>query len=253
MIFPHSKKTLHAFGDSFVLGDQDDFIHDKIPGVVITHKMNFPERVEYLRKNVSFASLVAKKLDYNYNNYAERGSGSYPQLDKMWSKLMDGTIKENDIILFGITTICRDRSSAHKFEESVNPSFAERIADRIMLTTSDFRELWEADYFYILSILTTLENSFNVKIIKFNLFNNPLDISKDEVKQRFNFDILGRNFNGNTLIDILNDTWGSNNKHPYHTELDVPLGYEHLYTIKKHPSIKGHKKIAEWFLSNIQL
>ena len=246
-------KTLHAFGDSFVQGDQDDFLHDRHPGVTPDHNMNFLERVEYLRNNVSFASIIARQLGYDYKNSAERGSGSYPQIDKMWSNLMDGTIQESDVVLFGLTTISRDRSYAYKFEESVSPGFAERIADRAMLTTSDFRQLWEADYFYILSILSHIETTFNVKIIKFNLFDNPLDKSKRIIRHRFKFNILGEEFIGNTLIDILNDSWGSNNQYPYHTALAIPQGYEHLYTVNKHPSIAGHKKIAEWFLKNVRL
>jgi hypothetical protein len=247
-------KTLHAFGDSFVQGDQDDFLHDLQPGVVPNHNMNFLERVEYLRNNVSFASIIAKRLGYDYKNYAERGSGSYPQIDKLWNNLIDNTIIDGDIVLFGITTISRDRSSAHKFEESISSSYAERIADRTMLLTGAFKQLHEADYFYILSVLSQIETTFNIKIIKFNLFDNPLDDSKNHIHKLFNFNnFVGNGLIGNTLVDILNDTWGSNNRYPYHTALSIPDKFQHLYTVKKHPSINGHLKIAEWFLKNTNI
>jgi hypothetical protein len=247
-------KTLHAFGDSFVQGDQDDFLHDLQPRVAPTHSMNFLERVDYLRNNVSFASKIAKRLGYDYKNYAERGSGSYPQIDKLWNGLMDGIIVKGDVILFGITTISRDRSSTHKFEESISQSCAERIADRSMLLTGAFKQLHEADYFYILSILSQIETTFNVKIIKFNLFDNPLDDSKSHIRDLFKFNnFVGTGLIGNTLVDILNNTWGSKNRYPYHTALNIPAEFRHLYTVKKHPSVDGHLKIAEWFLKNINI
>ena len=64
---------------------------------------------------------------------------------------------------------------------------------------------------------------------------------------------IGLDTNNNTLIDVLNDTWGSSSfiKDVYHTEIKVPIGYEHLYTWNRHPSIEGHKKIADWFFNII--
>jgi hypothetical protein len=107
------------------------------------------------------------------------------------------------------------------------------------------------DYYYILSVLDRLSEKFNVRIVKVNLFNNLVDDSPHHNINLFNYgDLLGSDVKGNTLIDILNDTWGKGISNPYHDSLEVPPGYEHLYTIKKHPSVEGHKKIAQWFIDN---
>ena len=106
------KNTLHAFGDSFIVGDQDDFLHN--------HNMTYDERVEYLKNNVSFVSILAKHYGYSLKNQSERGSGNFPQLDRLWLNLTNGVIKEGDIVLFGLTTFIRDRFQLINFEHSTS-------------------------------------------------------------------------------------------------------------------------------------
>ena len=66
-------KTLHAFGDSFIVGDQDDWLHLKDPNIKYKHRMHFEERLEYVKYSVSFVSILAKHYNYNLqqlvNNY----------------------------------------------------------------------------------------------------------------------------------------------------------------------------------------
>ena len=84
---------LHAFGDSFVSGDQDDFIHDHHPSHPPTHNMEYHERDQYLKYNVSFISLVAKQLNFDFENYSDRGSGNIPQLDRLILACKENKIK----------------------------------------------------------------------------------------------------------------------------------------------------------------
>ena len=53
--------TLHAFGDSFIVGDQDDFLHE-VPDA--PHQMDWDERLEYLKTQVSFVSILADHYGY---------------------------------------------------------------------------------------------------------------------------------------------------------------------------------------------
>lgn len=244
-------ETLHAFGDSFVVGDQDDFLHDHPKGVVPTHKMGYDDRINYLKQNVSFASIIAKEYNMKYRNDAIRGSGNYPQLDKLFLRLIHGSIKPNDLVLFGITTLLRDRFILHDHEKAKSYSYGPLLIDRDTLNGDNKQHIFDMDYYYILSVLENLSKKFNVRIIKVNLFNNLVDESPNHSINLFKFpDLLGSDVTGNTLIDILNDTWGKGISNPYHDILAVPPGYEYLYTIKKHPSIEGHKKIAKWFIDN---
>ncbi len=239
---------LVAYGDSFVMGDQDDFVHEvKRP----THSMGYDERTEYLRYNVSFPSLISKHFKISCINRAERGSGNYPQLDKLYFDLESGIINSGDLILFGITTVTRDRISLGNFKRVTSTDHGECLIDRKMINSYNTDKIGEIDLFYILSILQTLSKCYSVNIISFNIFDIPLS-HLEIVPARFNFEnYIGWNIKGNSLIDILNDTWGESKYHPYHTDLKIPQGYENYYTIKKHPSIDGHKKISNWFINNI--
>ena len=243
-----------AFGDSFVLGDQDDFGPQDFnynPNIPITHNMEYGERVTFLKNNVSFASLIAKNFNYDYLNFAMRGLGNFVQLDLLIKFIKDGNLKPDDIILFGLTSNGRDRLSLlmnhHKSKKT--DSLPSIISHEI---THDWELVEQYDCFYVLSILNNISNKYKIPIIKFNLFSNTLynvtgilDYSSDNY--------IGLGLPNNTLIDILNDTWGQPNdkKHAYHTELTIAEGYEHLYTWNKHPSIEGHKKIADWMLNDI--
>lgn len=238
-----------AYGDSFVMGDQDDFAHDSKKKPL--HNMGYDERVEYLRYNVSFTGLLAKHLNLISINRAERGSGNYPQLDKLYFDVENNIVEKDDVVLFGITTVTRDRISLGEFKRAVSGEYGESMIDRKLIQNHVTDKIGEIDLFYILSILDSLSKKYSFNLLVFNLFDIPL-FHLPVIPDRFNFDnYLGWNIKGNSLIDIINDTWGKTNYHPYHTELLIPPGYENYYTEKKHPSVEGHKKISEWFLKNV--
>jgi hypothetical protein len=245
---------LHSFGDSFVMGDQDDFWHEFPAHNKPNHNFtDYSEHVKYLKANVSFPSVIGKELDIQSFNHAERGSGNYPQLDKLWIALTNKKINSDDLVLFGITTGCRDRPFLFDVPRVLGTiPCGECMVDRDLINSNNHGLIYQMDHFYIHSILAQLSKTFNVKIIKINLFDNPLDEFDDNIANLFKFDnFIGAGVRGNTLIDILNDTWGQGIRHPYHDRLVVPLGYEHLYSAKKHPSIAGHQKIAKWLLDNV--
>jgi hypothetical protein len=242
--------TLHAFGDSFVVGDQDDFL-GQVPGA--THGMPWYERLEYLKTQVSFVSILARHYGYHLQNHAERGSGNYPQIDRVWLNLINGNIKPGDIVLFGITTTIRDRFLLHEVDRCTNDSQGPFMIDRKLIAKDSERQrLLELDYFYILSLLDQLSRKFGVRIVKFNLFDNSLDHANSRITDLCQVDdFVGWATPGNTLIDILNDSWGQGVFYTFaHEEIKIPRGFEYLYTAKKHPSIAGHQKIADWWIRN---
>jgi hypothetical protein len=230
---------IFAFGDSFVLGDQDDFhLHS-----------NYEQHIEYLKHNVSFVSIIARHLSAELENYAIRGCGNYPQLDRLTYMILNNQIQSTDIVFFGLTTGARDRAKILDTDRSKNIG----MIDRDLITSADYKTVIEIDYFYVLSTLEKISQEFNIKIVAFNLFENAVNYSIRDPK-KFNFDILvGPGLQGNTLIDILNDTWGKQIYYIDHVNLEVPMGYEQYYTANKHPSVLGHKKIAKWFLDNVDL
>ena len=242
--------TLHAFGDSFIVGDQDDFLHE-VP--TASHGMQWNERLEYLKTQVSFVSILARHYGYDLKNYAERGTGNYPQIDRLWANLINGNIKDGDLVLFGITTTIRDRFLLHEVDRCVNEHTVPFMIDKSLLSKhTDRQRLLELDYFYILSLLDQLSKKFNVRIIKFNLFDNSLDHATPSITDLCRVDdFIGWATPGNTLVDILNDSWGQGVFYTFaHEEIKIPKGLEYLYTVKKHPSIDGHKKIANWWIDN---
>jgi hypothetical protein len=239
--------TLHAFGDSFIVGDQDDLFQET------THNMPWEQRLEYLKTQVSFVSILAKHYGYDLKNYAERGSGNYPQIDRLWLNLINGNIKSGDLVLFGITTTIRDRFLLHEVDRCTSKNSGPYMVDRSLIDRhTDRQRLLELDYFYILSLLDQLSKKFNIKIIKFNLFDNSLDHANDTVTDLCQVDdFVGWATPGNTLIDILNNTWGQGVFYTFaHEEIQIPTGLEYLYTVKKHPSVDGHKKIAQWWIDH---
>jgi len=240
-------KTIHAFGDSFTVGDQEDFDQYK----------DFGERLEYVRYNISYISHVAKELRLNLVNHAERGSGNFPQIDKLYLGLISGDIKSTDVVFFGLSTSCRDRSSCIELPKSTSDSWGESVVDRNLLLSGDFQTISELDYFYALSVIDQLRKKFNIRIVVMQAFDHCLD-QKPALKYLFKFeDFIGCDLINSTFIDILNDTWGRKDlkllRGQNHVTLEVPDGYEHLYTKDRHPSIVGHKKIAQWILDNIKL
>lgn len=255
-----STKTLHAYGDSFVVGDQDDWWHLKDPNVRPRHNMRFEERLEYLKNHVSFVSLLAKHYGLNLQNHAIRGCGNYPQLDRLCTHLIEGVVKPGDIVLFGFSTFFRDRVQLHLYEAATTTKTGPHLIDRDLLAKdADTSRIIELDFFYVVSLLDKLSAKFGVPIIKFNLFDNALHYASKlviDMCQPSNF--LGYGQPGNTLIDILNDTWGvdsacfwtKNAANFNHDKLPVKPEHEYLYTYYRHPSIEGHKKIANWWIEN---
>lgn len=240
-----------AFGDSFVLGDQDDFLPPDCnynPNYPPQHNMDYDQRIEYLKSNVSFAALIAKELNYDYINFALRGLGNFVQLDRLLFFIKSGNLRKTDIILFGLTTNGRDRISL-MFDLCDKKSTEVRIIDYELKEDRNWDTIEEFDYFYIISVLDMISKKYKVPTIKFNLFSNTLFNTKGCVDYRSD-NFIGFGLPNNTLIDVLNDIWGltGKDKHVYHTEIKIPKGYEKFYTWNKHPSIEGHKKISTWFL-----
>ena len=238
----HSSTTkIHAFGDSFVVGDQDDFIDE-----------TRENRIHFLKYNISFAAIIAKELGYSLTNHAVCGSGSFPQVDLLVQELLSGNIAKDDIILFGITALCRERTALWEFHKSADNCYGPCMVDRALLSSGDFQKIMDLDFLYLMSMLTGIEATFGVSITRINLFDS-ISVSNVDSKIMQNINpgnYVGYDVQGNTLIDILNDTWGIGKVTPYHDQIVIPNGYSHLYTEKKHPSVKGHKKIADWFLEN---
>ena len=147
-----------AFGDSFVVGDLDDFGKNDVnynPKFPPSHNMGYEERLEYLKYNISFVSIIAQKLNKELLNLASRGSSNFNQLDQLLFFISSGNLKPNDMIMFGITTTYRDRFS-------LQPTIKNTP---VHLTTLDL--------IYVLSILDSISKKYAVPIIKFNLFDNP--------------------------------------------------------------------------------
>lgn len=245
---------LFAFGDSFVVGDLDDFGENDCnynPNYPPQHNMGYDERLNYLKYNVSFASLLAKHFNLEFENLAERGSSNYLQLDRFSLLISKGKIKPNDIVLFGITHSSRDRLSLIEHQNSPEVGTLGVIFHEIRTDPEKLYMIEHFDFFYILSVLESFKKKYRVNILAFNLFYNTVH-SGESLDYEFNF-LLGSEYKNNTLVDLINDTWGSNliKNNTYHTHMDIPKGYESFYTWNKHPSELGHKKIKEWFVRHI--
>jgi hypothetical protein len=227
---------IYAYGDSFVAGDQD------IPGI----DNSLPERIDYNRYNVSFASVLAKKLNVQLINRAWPGCGNLIQLDHLW--LDSEKFQPDDLIIFGITTLWRDRFIIPiHFPEVIK----RQGSGSAILNQYEFKDDQEriaiADFFYILSTIEKLEEICKVRIIKFNLFHNIFDKISEEDRKKFQFDnFIDLHQPGNTLLDVLTDNWGNNIPRISNHSKWKPEVNQHLFTRKSHPSIAGHIKIAEW-------
>jgi len=239
-------KRILAFGDSFVFGDLDDFG----PGdcnynpEFHTHGMSNWDREVYVKNNVSFVALLAKEFGCNLENMAQRGSGNYQQLDSLLEFIEEKSIQSGDVILFGITSTIRDRI------DQPNPPLPNRhsIFNKHIAVKGYVNRF---DLFYILSTLDVISRTYNVPILKFNIFDNAVYDPLKNIK--FNFDnYLGQGLKANTLINILNNDWGQDIARPvFHTAIKPKADYEKYYTWNRHPSELGHQKIADWFLKNI--
>lgn len=245
-------KKIFAFGDSFVSGDQDDFEHeyDKSDARYPTHGMDFHTRDQFLKYNVSFISIIAKRLEIGLVNLSERGSGTFPQIDILLQTIRDGKISRGDIVFFGFTTLVRDRLSLLQFEKTVSKAYGACLIDKLLV--DDQHAILENDLVMFLLIIDNLSKFIGFKIFFLHLFDtlSLLDLKRTLLSQ-FNFTgYIGQDVKGNTCIDILNDTWGKGIIHKPDLS-DTMSNHLDLYTYRGHPSIKGHQKIAEWLLSNV--
>jgi hypothetical protein len=232
-----------AYGDSFVAGDQD-----------IVDKNNFEDSVlEYNRYNVSFASVLAKHLNVELINRAIPGCSNFVQLDRLW---MDATeISSDDLVIFGLTTSWRDR---FQIPYNVPGYIAEFKGDGLvykpLLYAADQNRISVADLFYVLSSIEQLAKLYNLNVVKFNLFHNCLQEASAEDCNKFKFDkFIGQGMQGNTLIDMLTNNWGANvSRISDHSKWDPDNNYKHLFTVKSHPNVDGHKLIAKWLYKQLK-
>jgi hypothetical protein len=232
---------LFVFGDSFVSGDQDDFLEENKLFQPPAHNMDWYSRDEYLKYNVSFSSHIARSLGIDMLNYAKVGSGNQVQVDRLYSLALARKINTCDIVLFGLTSSWRDRAGIKvQFGSKTLPML--NFADESL--SED--ELAQRDYLYTNILLADLQIKYGFKMIVVNLWQNLIDLPN-------NFrHVLGYQLAKNTLIDVLNDTWGIAGE-PTSYVGNIPSGYEFLYTRTRspypaHPSAAGHKKIANWLL-----
>lgn len=245
---------LFAFGDSFVVGDLDDFGPKDFnynPDFPPTHNMSYDERIKYLKNNVSFASLIAKHYNFDYENLAIRGTGNFFQLDQLLLAARQGKFNQGDIILFGITINSRDRLSMIDIDLGKNSPLG-IISYDLKDNHENLSIIEEFDFFWILSILESVRRIYKVKIIAFNLFYNPLCKIKNSLKFDFDF-FIGEGIDNNTMVDVLNDTYDlpADKKHVYHTLINIPKESNIFYTWNKHPSELGHIKIKDWLVNYI--
>lgn len=227
---------IYAYGDSFVAGDQD------IPGRVDA----IDENTEYNRYNVSFASVLAKKLGIELINRAISGCSNFVQVDQLW--VDSENIQPDDIVLFGFSTPWRDRFIIPYDHKSI----LDKLRGPRILNWNTFKydneRIAVADFFYTLSIIEKLEEVYNFKVIKFNNFHDVLvkdAYKKDLIKFKFN-NFIGLHTPGNTLLDVLTDNWGNPTPRISDHSQWIPEVNKHLFTHRSHPNIAGHIKIAEW-------
>lgn len=233
---------LWAYGDSFVAGDQDDPL--RIDAL--------PEVMEYNRYEVSFAALLAKKLNIKITNRAVSGCSNFVQLDRLFTDAKN--IGKDDIVIFCLTSSLRDRFQIPlHYPEFVKDSRGPTLGDRSMFNSDNMYEIPTADIFYVLSAIEKIENIYGIKIVKINAFHNFMDNCNDTAK--FNFkNFLGLHFKNNTMLDILSNNWLSDdhNKVFDHNKWSPPKQFKKYFTKKSHPSIQGHKKLCEWFYKELK-
>jgi len=233
-----------AYGDSFVAGDQDD------PARIDA----LPEIMEYNRYNISFASVLANRLNVKLINRGISGCSNLVQLDKLFKDAPN--IDPKDIVIFVLTSSLRDRFQIPlHYKEFVKDSRGPTLGDRTLFKSSNMYEIPTADIFYVLSTIEKIENLHNIKIVKINAFHNFMDNCPNEERYKFQFkNFLGLHSKNNTILDILSDNWLSDNhnKTEDHNKWTPPVEYQKYFTKKSHPSVEGHKKLSDWFYKELK-
>lgn len=237
---------LFAFGDSFVHGDQDDLNYSFEQ---TKNCQDVPYLWEFLRYNVSFSAHIAKALNIELLNYAVPGSGNYPQIDNLTNLLFENKIKSDDIVLFGITTCIRDRLTVFDHNRVQTVKRGPAIISKTLF--DNVEKIIKFDLLYVNAILEGLEKYYNVRIIKFNIFDK---FHYWHLPSHHDKNFIGYSYTNNTLVDILLDNFGLDNTR-YNiadpSNMEIPAQYQKYFTPRRHPSSEGHKKIALWFLENV--
>ena len=227
---------IYAYGDSFVAGDQD------IPGRVDAQV----ENTEFNRYNISFASVLAKKLSAELINRGLSGSSNFVQLDQLW--VDSEHIQSDDIVIFGFSTPWRDRFMIpHDHKTILAPNRGQSMLNYELFKDDNIR-IPVLDFFYTLSVIEKLEELYGIKVIKFNNFHN---IFSDSISlgdlAKFKFDrFIGLHTSGNTLLDVLTDNWGNPIPRISDHSKWIPEVNQHLFTARSHPNAQGHIVIADW-------
>jgi len=231
---------IYAYGDSFVAGDQD--IPERVDAI--------PENMEYNRYNVSFASVLAKELGVELINRGISGCSNFVQLDQLF--IDSEQISSNDLVLFGFSSPWRDRWTIPTYgPDFLKPTKGPALVDRNLIKSKTHR-VGVVDFFYTLSVIKQLQEIYKFRVVAFNSFHNVLKDASVKDLEKFNFDnFVGIKDSGNTLLNVLSNTWGENDGIDDHTVWTPPVGLEYLFTRNKHPSIEGHKKIAHWLYEYI--
>lgn len=227
---------IYAYGDSFVAGDQD------IPGRIDA----VTENMEFNRYNVSFASVLAKKLGAELINRGISGCSNFVQLDQLW--VDSEYIQPDDLVIFGFSTPWRDRFVIpYEHKSIIVPTRGPCILNAKLFNDNAHR-IPVVDFFYTLSVIEKLEEIHGFKVIKFNAFHNIFSdpVSPNDL-EKFKFDrFIGLHTPGNTLIDVLTDNWGNCVPRISDHSNWIPEVNKHLFTAKSHPNVEGHIVIANW-------
>lgn len=231
-----------CFGDSFVVGEQDD--EHTYP--------SWDQRIREVKNEVSFVSHIARHHGWHLENHAERGSGNWPQLDRLTSLVLRGQISSDDQVMFGMTTFTRDRLCLiGEYGTVLDPGRGECMISR-NLALSEPGSVLVMDYVYVMSVLEQISQRWNIPVRCLHLWDCPLD-SQQARDPRLSSEIKIGHCQGTavTTVDMINDTWGRDWYHPIHTELKIPKDRRKYYTRLRHPSVLGHHKISQWLLSRV--
>jgi hypothetical protein len=232
-----------AYGDSFVAGDQD------IPGRIDAIK----EHADYNKDNISFISHLANMLEIEYVNRAVSGSGNFPQVDKLLTDTR--SFEKQDIILFGITSTWRDRFSLPtQYPAILEKNRGPFLIDLDLYESKSFDLIPIFDLLYVTNMLDAIEKNYGIRIFKFNCFHDVYIESDEHFKNFFNpSNYIGFGKIGNTLTDILMDSWDRDSKSNHdHAAIKISKNQKRFFTVKNHPSLLGHKKLAEWFYNYLK-
>ena len=197
-------QKLFAFGDQYVYG----FIEPEKP---------FTDTNKRYKKN--YVNTLCNFLNIDYTNFASTFQTNQKQLHILYEKLFDNTIKNNDIVFFGIQSCLRS-----PFFTDYDPEYP---------LQENWIDLYINEYINTLIILNKLCNDFNVKLIAYNICEDPISKYNNEDRERTFKDnnpyqsyieqIRPELFIPFTIIDIVIDNFDVNNQHMTHPILSKTL------------------------------